>query len=254
VRVYTEIVDNPKLRCLPETLQLMFLWCLCLHKRGRLAGKSAKEIGYSLRLRTALVEERLTALRKANLLLSDNTPKGWSDYQYESDSSAARVQKHRRKHRNDVTGNAGETLQVTPVERCGNGAEQNRTEQSRAETRAREEKMASAGAVVRACEVALGRLLECGPGWERLTLEHLVEMVRQFPKADLTRVVNRVRADWMNQPISPGKTAPMLVRIALGYDEVDGGKIARKIAAPGGPAVGSVEHVEMLRMKRIGGG
>ena len=131
VRVYTEIVDNPKLRCLPETLQLMFLWCLCLHKRGRLAGKSPREIGYSLRLRTALVEERLKALQKANLLLTDYTPKGWSEYQYASDSSTPRVQKYRKEHRNEVTRNTGETLQETLVERCGNGTEQNRTEQSR---------------------------------------------------------------------------------------------------------------------------
>ena len=115
---------------------------------------------------------------------------------------------------------------------------------------------ARAEEVVKLCEEALKRLRECGPEWERLSLEHLVEMVKGHPKANLGRCVERIRQDWLGQPLPAVKTPPMIVRQVLTWDEADGGvkKNAPRGGSWGGPPVGSVEHVEALRMKRIGGG
>jgi hypothetical protein len=98
--------------------------------------------------------------------------------------------------------------------------------------------------VVEKCRVALGRLRECGPDWNRLSLEHLVELVRSEPRANLERVVRRIEQDWKGQSVPAIKTPPMIVRQCLGWDVADGGRNAKKNAAP---------TVEELRERRMGG-
>lgn len=268
LRLYTDISENPKLRRLSESTQLFFVWCLCLHKRGWLVGKTDGEIAFALRLKPAVTVKRLNELKEANLLLSDNTPKGWSECQFASDSSKERVRAHRdrvlqeRYSNGDVT--AGVTGSAKNAERYGNGTDQIREEQSRGEqtSRAREggdgelggtpqecgtAVTGEAGELVERCRVALGKLLECGPEWAKLSLERLVELVRAEPRADLGRVVDRIRKDWMGQGMPVNKTPPMIVRQCLGWDAVDGDRSATKNA----PRLPTVEE---LRERRIGGG
>jgi hypothetical protein len=259
VRLYCDILENPKLRTLSESTQLFFFWCLCLHKRGWLVGRTDGEIAYSLRLKISVVVKRLNELKASALLLSDNTPKGWCECQYASDSSAERMRNWRSKHTQERHGDGNVTVlvqDVTDGAQCHSDVlEQNRTEQSRAE-RARGEKSGDSGdgetgALVKRCEEALVELRECGPEWNRLTLEILVDVVRGHPKADLKRVVERVKGDWRGQPLPAIKTPPMIVRQALTWDEVDQEK------APGGArknAASPAMSVEELRMQRIGGG
>jgi hypothetical protein len=256
VRLYCDILENPKLRTLSESSQLFFFWCLCLHKRGWLVGKSDTEISYSLRLKVSTAAKRLNELKEANLLLSDNTPKGWQECQYSSDSSAERMKalrERRDKHRysdGDVTANVQDVTESKG--RHSDGTEQNRTEQNRAEQSARGENLGSGepGTVVARCRKMYADLRELGPDWERLTFEHLVELVKGHPRADLDRVRARIWADWKGQALPAIKTPPMIVRQCLEWDEADGGRgNARKSAAPRG----GVPSPEELRMRRMGG-
>ena len=141
VRLYCDVLENPKLRRLSESSQLFFFWCLLLHKRGHLAGKTETDIAYCLRLKVGTVKKRLQDLREANLILTDNTPKGWDECQYASDSGAERVRAFRERQAQQKR-NAGVTACVTAVtsdaKRFSNGAEQNRTEREEQSTRARE--------------------------------------------------------------------------------------------------------------------
>ena len=94
-RVYCDIGRNPKLRLLSESLQLRYIWILALHKEGHIAGKTVREMAWHLRMDEGDLTEDVEALKNANLLKSDMTPKGWSERQFESDSSTGRVKKLR---------------------------------------------------------------------------------------------------------------------------------------------------------------
>jgi hypothetical protein len=120
------------------------------------------------------------------------------------------------------------------------------------EPRARGENLGSGepGTVVARCRKMYADLRELGPDWERLTFEHLVELVKGHPRADLDRVRARIWADWKGQALPAIKTPPMIVRQCLEWDEADGGRgNARKSAAPRG----GVPSPEELRMRRMGG-
>jgi len=96
-RVDTDIKDNPKLRFLPESVQLRFLWCLALHKEGRLVNQPISKIAFCLHLPEPEVADLLKSLVEHRLLLDNFSPKGWEERQFQSDSSTPRVQKHRAK-------------------------------------------------------------------------------------------------------------------------------------------------------------
>ena len=109
--------------------------------------------------------------------------------------------------------------------------------------------------VVWECEVALVRLVECGDEWrKRLTVERVVELVRAHPKANLKRVVERIRGDWAGQPVPANRTPPMILRQCLEWDEVDQGKRVGENAKKNAAWGGGRKTVEERRMERIGGG
>jgi len=110
LRLYTDFYRNGKVRTLPEALQIRFVWLLCLHKEGRLVGRSMEQIAWDLRLTFSDITDTLAALITARLLMPDLTPVGWEDRQYQSDSSTSRVRKHRETLR-ERFGNVTETVQ-----------------------------------------------------------------------------------------------------------------------------------------------
>lgn len=120
-RCYCDLYRNRKLRNVSETFQLRYLWFLALHKEGKLVGAAVSDIAWELRIPEDEVEAALDALIDAKLLLSDRTPKGWSDRQYNSDVSTERVRKHRGVKR---FSNVSETRQS----RADTETEQNRAE------------------------------------------------------------------------------------------------------------------------------
>ncbi|HPF34063.1 MAG TPA: hypothetical protein P5571_07225 [Candidatus Krumholzibacteria bacterium] len=127
-RTECDIISNPKLRLLTDTMQLRFFWCLALHAQGKLVGVPVERLAFALRLTSEDVTETLEALMAAELLLPDRTPKGWAKYQKLSDHSTGRVRKHRAKKRAEQ---AKRDETVSPCSGNEHRTGQNRTEQNR---------------------------------------------------------------------------------------------------------------------------
>jgi len=99
LRLYVDMPDNVKLRRLPMDTQLVYVWLLCLHKRGQLVGADTKDVAWRLRMTEDEAKQHVKLLTEASLLLPDGTPKGWEERQFVSDSSTERSREWRAKRR-----------------------------------------------------------------------------------------------------------------------------------------------------------
>lgn len=92
LRLYADMTDNAKLRMLPESAQLLYIWHLCLWKRGKAApGADVGGLAWSLRVDVERARRDYGVLVESGLLLADLTPKGWDERQFQSDSSTERM-------------------------------------------------------------------------------------------------------------------------------------------------------------------
>jgi hypothetical protein len=203
LRLYCCILDNGKVRNLAVKDQLMFIWCLCLHKEERLAGRSPGQIAYSLRLPEKDVAGRLERLVKANLLLADYTPKGWTEYQND-DYSTPRTQKHRAKKARLAAGTAwngdGTDGNGDGTDGNGDGTDGNigetgehpgNVEESRGEE-SRGDESHSPADMLR----ILGELRDIGGEWSKLTDQQVMGIYQSYPRADWDETVRALRMDY----------------------------------------------------------
>lgn len=121
-RVYTEIIDDPKVAKMDaETFKFfIFLMALaCEQEKEGYIEMTLDEISWRLRCNVSETLQNVSLLVSCNILtkISDNKYMflNWEKRQYKSDNSSERVRKHR-----------------TVMKRFCNGLEQNRTEQNRA--------------------------------------------------------------------------------------------------------------------------
>jgi hypothetical protein len=113
-RVYDNLVEDPKVQRLPDSVfrGLVNLWCLASQGDGLLP--SVGDISFKLRIKPAQAQKLLADLRNAGLIVDDETgthPHNWNGRQFKSDVSNERVKQHRKRKRN-VT----ETVTETPPE------------------------------------------------------------------------------------------------------------------------------------------
>jgi DNA-binding MarR family transcriptional regulator len=92
-RVYTELVDDPKIQRLEPLLfkALINLWCLAKANDG--VFPPVDEIAFKLRMKPEKVQRVLTELRAAGLIDDDERgarPHNWDDRQFTSDGSTPR--------------------------------------------------------------------------------------------------------------------------------------------------------------------
>jgi hypothetical protein len=119
-RVYSDMVDDPKVQRLPaDTFRaLVNLWCLAARSEdGRLP--AVDDIAFSLRVKPQRVADILGELRLAGLIDDEATdtgtvtrPHNWNSRQFKSDVSNERVKRHRQRHGNgarNVTSRVAET-------------------------------------------------------------------------------------------------------------------------------------------------
>jgi hypothetical protein len=122
-RVYNDLVDDPKVQRLDQSLfkALINLWCLASANDGVLP--SIDEITFKLRMKPEKVQRVLTELRAAGLVDDDERgarPHNWDSRQFISDGSTSRVKRFRERHRNvspAVFGTSAETETETETER-----------------------------------------------------------------------------------------------------------------------------------------
>lgn len=115
-RLYTELLNNPKVQGLPAELFRIWINVLCVAKVTDGILPPLAELAFRLR-----VSERVMARAIADLMqrrLIDETepgryqPHDWAEHQYASDSSTERVRKHRAKLASNAKGNVSATPQI----------------------------------------------------------------------------------------------------------------------------------------------
>lgn len=112
-RMYSEFASDPKVQMLSETDQRRYIMALCIRCNGDVTLQD-EEVAFQLRISNDEWSKTKAILVAKNLLNDDNKPTAWDKRQFVSDSSAARVAKHREAKKQECN------VTVTP---------QNRTEQ-----------------------------------------------------------------------------------------------------------------------------
>jgi hypothetical protein len=127
-RFYHEFMDDPKVSMMSDTDQLLWVKSLCLASESAVRGViflSDEQIAWRLRIAKETWQSAADKFRAKGML--DHIENGyqianWDDRQFESDSSTARVTKHRTQKRNvsetfqESACNVSETLNETPPE------------------------------------------------------------------------------------------------------------------------------------------
>lgn len=121
-RLYHRTVDDDKLRLLAFEDRWHYIALCCLKAAGLLDEPDSdirtRRIAVKLGVQVRELDEIGRRLREVELVDEHLIPLAWEELQYQSDSSAARVKKHRENKRKENV-KQGETLQ----KRYGNGAE-----------------------------------------------------------------------------------------------------------------------------------
>ena len=120
-RFYAEFATDPKVQMLSETDQRRFIMCLCLRCSNGNVTLHDDEIAFQLRIKTEEWQNTKMLLVTRGLLQDNNKPTAWEKRQFASDSSAARVAKHREKKKQECNvtetkSNAPETETETETE------------------------------------------------------------------------------------------------------------------------------------------
>jgi hypothetical protein len=126
LRLYVDVLDDPKVQRLPPDAFKGWVNLLCLAKRCDGALPALADIAFALRLSPAEASELIEILQQNGLLDKSETgmqPHNWNGRQYKSDVSNERVKRHRQRKRNvdgnvtvPVSGNSKETPPATPPE------------------------------------------------------------------------------------------------------------------------------------------
>jgi len=96
-RMYHEFATDPKVQMLSEVDQRRFIMLLCLKCCNGDVTLQCNEIAFQLRVTETEWQATKTRLIDKGLIDEDGQPEAWDKRQYVSDSSAARVRKHREK-------------------------------------------------------------------------------------------------------------------------------------------------------------
>lgn len=99
-RLYTDVVDNPKVQRLPENLFKVWINVLCLATRNNGVLPEIGDLAFSLRMSETYTSQAITDLIAARLLDITETgvaPHDWDARQYKGDVSTERVGKYRQR-------------------------------------------------------------------------------------------------------------------------------------------------------------
>lgn len=119
LRLYSEFAHDPKIQRMSEAFQRRFIMLLCIRCSNGDVTLHDEDVTFQLRISNEEWAETKAVFLAKNLIDESNNPVAWDKRQFASDSSAARVSKHREAKK--------QACNVTVTS-------QNRTEQNRTET------------------------------------------------------------------------------------------------------------------------
>lgn len=108
-RMYSEFSHDPKVQMMPEAMQRRYIMIMCLRCSNDLVTLHETEIAFHLRISAAELAETKALFLDKGFIDEHWNLLNWEKRQFASDSSAARVSKHRE--RKKQAGNVDVTLQ-----------------------------------------------------------------------------------------------------------------------------------------------
>jgi len=111
-RMYAEFAHDPKVQMLSETMQRRYVMLMCLRCSNALVTLHETEVAFALRISDEELEATKALFVAKGFIDSAWNLLNWEKRQFASDSSAARVAKHRRekKEAEEAARNAAVTL------------------------------------------------------------------------------------------------------------------------------------------------
>jgi hypothetical protein len=100
-RLYAEFATDPKVQMLNETDQRRFIMLLCLRCSNGNETLQDETVTFQLRISNEEWAATKQVLLSKCLIDADNSPTAWDKRQFVSDSSAARVSRHREKKKRE---------------------------------------------------------------------------------------------------------------------------------------------------------
>jgi hypothetical protein len=125
-RLYAEFAHDHKVQMLSEQDQRRLIMMFCLKCNGYVTLQD-DDVTFQLRISNDEWQKTKDIFIKKGFINSDNQIINWDKRQYVTDSSTARVARHRERKKNNTDNVTSCNVTVTPPE-------QNRTEQNRADT------------------------------------------------------------------------------------------------------------------------
>lgn len=95
-RLYAEFANDPKIQMMSESNQRRYVMLLCIRCNGDVTLQD-EEVAFQLRISNEEWATTKALFVSKELITEDNKPAAWDKRQFASDSSAARVSKHRAK-------------------------------------------------------------------------------------------------------------------------------------------------------------
>jgi hypothetical protein len=131
IRLYTEVIHDPKVCRLSDRLYRVWIGCLCMAAETDGYLPPLKDVAFTLRMNEKAAQEALAGLELAGLIdreLEGQRMHGWENRQYESDTNAAERMRRHRKNKRDIS-------PVTAL-RNSDGPEQSRADTEQRQSRA----------------------------------------------------------------------------------------------------------------------
>lgn len=95
-RLYAEFANDPKIQMMSESNQRRYVMLLCIRCNGDVTLQD-EEVAFQLRISNEEWATTKALFVSKELITEDNKPAAWDRRQFASDSSAARVSRHRAK-------------------------------------------------------------------------------------------------------------------------------------------------------------
>ena len=113
-RLYSEFATDPKVQMMSEANQRRLIMLLCMKCSNGDVTLQDEEVAFQLCISNDEWAESKALFVSKNIIDADNNPLAWDKRQFSSDSSAARVEKHRKKVKQACN------VSVTPPEQIQN--------------------------------------------------------------------------------------------------------------------------------------
>lgn len=131
-RMYSEFATDAKVQIMSEAMQRRLMMLLCLRCSNALVTLQETEIAFSLRISNEELAETKVLFMQKGFVNDDWEILNWDKRQFTSDSSAARVSKHRAiKKELEIQEETPCNVTVTPQNRTDTEQIQNRTEKKK---------------------------------------------------------------------------------------------------------------------------